>query len=154
MAACNLFELFNGRIFRIPDYQRGYAWEEKQLIELWDDLDEIAKVGDEYKKHYIGTIYIEEIQPAENERWLSSVKFNYVVDGQQRLTTISILLFEILKLAVNGYCDEDQNYLIKTYICKTNSSGNSTIYKFNYEGSNKNHEFLLKEIFEDQTVIL
>ena len=42
MAAINLLELFNGKIFRIPDYQRGYAWEEKQLQELWDDIEEIS----------------------------------------------------------------------------------------------------------------
>ncbi|MDD3358443.1 MAG: DUF262 domain-containing protein [Parabacteroides sp.] len=44
MAAINLSELFNNKIFRIPDYQRGYAWSEKQLTELWDDIDEIKEI--------------------------------------------------------------------------------------------------------------
>lgn len=93
MAAINLLELFNGKIFRIPDYQRGYAWEEKQLQELWDDVEEIPEENGEFKKHYTGTIYLEEIAAHENEKWLSGVRFYDVVDGQQRLTTISIFHF-------------------------------------------------------------
>lgn len=98
MSAINLTDLFNTRIFRIPDYQRGYAWEDKQLNELWDDLDEIPTVNEELKKHYTGTIYLEETNPTETEKWLSGVKFYNVVDGQQRLTSISILLFELLRV--------------------------------------------------------
>lgn len=49
----NLTELFNTRIFRIPDYQRDYVWEEKQLLELWDDLDKIQTVGEGVKKQVV-----------------------------------------------------------------------------------------------------
>ena len=154
MAAFNLFELFNGKIFRIPDYQRGYAWEEKQLVELWDDLDEIPEENGAYKKHYTGTIYLEEIHPTENEKWLSGVKFYDVVDGQQRLTTISIFIFELLKLADAGHSGESKEDLIKIYLCKTNLSGNCPIYKFSYAHSDKNYNFLIKNIFENQSIIL
>lgn len=154
MAAINLLELFNGKIFRIPDYQRGYAWEEKQLQELWDDIEEIPVENGVYKKHYTGTVYLEEISALENEKWLSGVKFYDVVDGQQRLTTISILLFELLKIAKNGYSGESKDDLIKTYISKTNSSGNSTVYKFSYSQSDNNYHFLLRNIFENKSSIL
>ena len=154
MAAINLLELFNGKIFRIPDYQRGYAWEEKQLQELWDDIEEISEENGEYKKHYTGTIYLEEISPNENEKWLSGVKFYDVVDGQQRLTTISIFIFELLKLSQNGYSGESKDDLAKTYISKTNSSGNSTIYKFSYASTDNNFNYLLRNIFENPTYIL
>lgn len=149
----NLLELFGGRIFRIPDYQRGYAWEEKQLTELWDDLDEITEENGEYKKHYAGTIYLEETQAIAKEKWLSGVKFYDVVDGQQRLTTISIFIFELLKLAENGYSGESKDDLIKTYLCKTNSTGNSTVYKFSYAELNKNHSFLIGSVFENNLII-
>lgn len=82
MSAINLTELFSTRFFRIPDYQRGYAWEDKQLGELWDDLDEIPTVNGELKKHYTGTIFLEETKPTEIESWLSNVKYFNVVDGQ------------------------------------------------------------------------
>lgn len=34
----SLSSLFNNAIFRIPDYQRGYAWDTNQLNDFWDDL--------------------------------------------------------------------------------------------------------------------
>ena len=132
MSAINLTDLFNTRIFRIPDYQRGYAWEEKQLSEIWDDLDEIQTIEGELKKHYTGTIYLEETKPKETENWLSGVKFYNVVDGQQRLTTISILLFELLKATEIGYTEKKKVKLIETFIYETNMPGESKIYKFNY----------------------
>lgn len=154
MAAINLLELFNGKIFRIPDYQRGYAWEEKQLQELWDDIEEIPEENGEFKKHYTGTIYLEEITANENEKWLSGLKFYDVVDGQQRLTTISIFIFELLKLSDAGYCGENKDDLVKTYLSKTNSSGNSTVYKFSYTYTDNNYNFLLRKIFENSSFIL
>lgn len=154
MSANNLSELFNQRIFRIPDYQRGYAWEEKQLSELWDDLDEIAEVEGELKKHYTGTIYLEQTQPTADEKWLSGVKFFNVVDGQQRLTSISILLFELLKVADKGYCEESKEDLIKTFVSKSNSTGESKVYKFSYSATDKNYNFILHSIFDDNKVVL
>ena len=154
MSANNLSELFNQRIFRIPDYQRGYAWIDKQLSELWDDLDEIAEIDGELKRHYTGTIYLEETQPLADEKWLSGVKFYNVVDGQQRLTTISILLFELLKVADTGYCEESKNDLMKTFLSKSNSTGESKVYKFSYAVTDKNYNFLQHTIFEDDKVVL
>jgi uncharacterized protein with ParB-like and HNH nuclease domain len=155
MAANNLLELFSSRIFRTPDYQRGYAWGEKQLSELWDDLEEIPVEEDgEYKKHYTGTIFLKETLPDSDEKWLQGVKFYDVVDGQQRLTTITILLFELLKATDNGYCGESKEDLIKTFIVKVNQSGASKIYKFSYAKTNQNYQFLLHSIYENQKEIL
>jgi uncharacterized protein with ParB-like and HNH nuclease domain len=154
MSAINLTELFNTRVFRIPDYQRGYAWEEKQLGELWDDLDEIQVIEGALKKHYTGTIYLDEIKPTESENWLSDVKFYNVVDGQQRLTTISILLFELLKATPIGYIEKKKDKLIETFIYESNMTGESKVYKFSYASTDKNHNFLLSSIFEDKKVIL
>ena len=44
MEAINLNKVFSQGFFRIPDYQRGYSWSEKQLNELWDDIDEIREI--------------------------------------------------------------------------------------------------------------
>lgn len=154
MSAINLTDLFNTRIFRIPDFQRGYAWEEKQLNELWDDLDEIPSVNDELKKHYTGTIYLEETYPTEAEKWLSGVKFYNVVDGQQRLTSISILLFELLKATVIGYSEKKKEKLIETFVYESNMSGQSKVYKFSYASTDKNFNFLLHSIFEDNKIVL
>jgi len=154
MAANNFSELFNQRIFRIPDYQRGYAWVEKQLSELWDDLDEIKEHDGELKKHYTGTIYLEATQPLPNEKWLSGYTFYNVVDGQQRLTTISILLFELLKSTEIGYCEETKSDLLQRFIAKETASKLYKVYKFSYSDIDKNHKFLLNTIFEDEKIVL
>lgn len=154
MSAINLTELFNTRIFRIPDYQRGYAWEDKQLGELWDDLDEIQFVDGELKKHYTGTIYLEETKPIETESWLSNVKFYNVVDGQQRLTTINILLHELLNATEIGYAEKKKDKLIEIFIYESNMSGESKVYKFSYSSTDKNYNFLLHSIFEDKKAVL
>ncbi|MBK7128266.1 MAG: DUF262 domain-containing protein [Crocinitomicaceae bacterium] len=154
MTAYNLKNLFGTRIFRIPDYQRGYSWQEKQLDELWDDLEEIHIVEGEYRKHYTGTLYIEKTLPQEMEKWYSGVEFYNVVDGQQRLTTISILLFELINATQIGYAEENRDDLIKTYLYKSNLSGENRIYKFCYALTDNNYSFLLNTIYEDKKVIL
>ena len=88
-----LFQLFNNRIFRVPDYQRGYAWEERQVGEFLDDLEILSSS----RHHYTGTIVLHEradavkIQDSEGNPYIEMD----VVDGQQRMTTIVLLLNEI-----------------------------------------------------------
>ncbi|RQO77807.1 hypothetical protein DBR40_07475 [Pedobacter sp. KBW01] len=148
MKAINLSELFGQKIFRIPDYQRGYAWEDKQLGELWDDITDIPLGENEYRSHYTGTIYVEDCKPTESENWLTGVSFFSVVDGQQRLTTISILLHVLIKHAGLGYCNESKADLEKAYLYKSNISGESRVYRFCYFPEDKNQPFLLNRIFE------
>ena len=94
-------KIFNEAIFRIPDYQRGYSWEESHLKDFWADLEQL----DSMKSHYTGVLTLEEVPESSWVRWeddvwiIRSRKYApyYVVDGQQRLTTISILLQCILE---------------------------------------------------------
>ena len=69
-------ELFANMAFRIPRYQRGYAWGKKQWDDLWDDIMEIEKDNDgEYRRHYTGTIALKEIpkkEIPEEELWLKN----------------------------------------------------------------------------------
>ncbi len=74
------------RLFEIPIYQRGYAWEEENLQDLWDDL---YYLGD--RKHYFGTILLKADRTTE-----AGMNTFEVIDGQQRLTTILILLRELI----------------------------------------------------------
>ncbi len=53
----NLNALFTNRIFRIPDYQRGYSWEERQWEELWNDLSNLHNQA----FHFTGIITVEKI---------------------------------------------------------------------------------------------
>ncbi|NCC36850.1 MAG: DUF262 domain-containing protein, partial [Chloroflexia bacterium] len=51
-----LTSLFAESLYRIPDYQRGYAWEKKQWTDFIQDID--ALVDEEVRSHYTGTIVV------------------------------------------------------------------------------------------------
>ena len=50
-------QIFNDRLFTIPDYQRGYAWEKKQVEELLKDIDHLMNDGVALR-HYTGTLVL------------------------------------------------------------------------------------------------
>ena len=109
-----LSSLLEGKIFQIPDYQRGYAWGEKQWKDFIQDID--ALIDDKINSHYTGTIviYQQNNKPTENygTKKLETVD---VVDGQQRLTTcslyLSIILSELIKKGEKDFEQEIPIYL-------------------------------------------
>ena len=142
----SLAELFAKRIFRIPDYQRGYAWGERQLMELWQDIEDIESDGNcGYRSHYTGTIYVEQISLPEDDAWLMDHHCYSVVDGQQRLTTISLLMFELWKSIREDF--EYRDDMRRDFIVCENRSKVKRAYKFSYMGGQE--RFLYKVIFED-----
>lgn len=100
MELSNLKDVFDKRVFRIPDYQRGYAWKISQVQDFWEDLISLP----EDRMHYTGLLTLEPVNSAdlkikvEGGKWLENDghKFYYVVDGQQRLTTFTILVQAVL----------------------------------------------------------
>ncbi|QZE13305.1 DUF262 domain-containing HNH endonuclease family protein [Halosquirtibacter laminarini] len=102
----NFASLLEGKLFRIPDYQRGYAWEEKQLSDFVQDID--ALVDEDIKSHYTGTIVT--FQPPEKPTMqygrTKTLNIVDVVDGQQRLTTSCLYLSVILKKLIDSGADE------------------------------------------------
>ena len=99
----SLSKLFDKRIFRIPDYQRGYAWQHPQLSDFWEDLWNLSE--DRY--HYTGMLSLKLLKSDAykdwtEEKWLidqNDYEAFHVVDGQQRLTTFIILVNAIVKFA-------------------------------------------------------
>ena len=86
----NFYDIFTSRLFRIPDYQRGYAWTERQLSDFWDDAVNLP----DGRSHYTGMLSIQKVPESvykhwDEEFWLirKNTTPYYVVDGQQRLTT-------------------------------------------------------------------
>lgn len=101
--------------FIIPIYQRTYSWNEKQCKQLWDDVVRVAK-DDEIPSHFIGSIvYIEKLSN------MSQIPKALVIDGQQRLTTLSLLLVGLREILKNNGIDEikqqeiDQQYLFNHF---------------------------------------
>lgn len=77
-------ELLNKKYY-IPEYQRGYRWEDKQVLNLLDDLDTFFSGDIKGQFYCLQPIVVKEVT-VDNEKWLE------VIDGQQRLTTILILM--------------------------------------------------------------
>ena len=80
LATCSLGKLF-GNDLVIPDYQRNYCWEDKQVKALWDSLKEIPHDGE----YHLGTIIL---QKDSNGNYA-------VIDGQQRLVTLTLIVREL-----------------------------------------------------------
>lgn len=95
-----LSNLLEGKIFQIPDYQRGYAWEIKQWKDFAQDID--ALIDDQIISHYTGTIVLYQPQDRPSEYYgTKKLEIFDVVDGQQRLITCSLYLSIILRELVN-----------------------------------------------------
>ncbi|MGL2811114.1 DUF262 domain-containing protein [Helicobacter pylori] len=77
-------------VFEIPSYQRGYAWQVRQLKDFWNDLEHVSKLGNKF--HYMHSLTLRGL---ENE--LEDSAFE-IIDGQQRLATSLILLGLLAKI--------------------------------------------------------
>lgn len=89
--------LFADRVFRIPPYQRFYSWQTKQREDLFSDLLKLAKRPED-QHHFMATIVCyktAEITPIGTAQY----RLYDVVDGQQRLTTL-ILLLKCIELSL------------------------------------------------------
>lgn len=86
-------ELFNNRTLRIIGSQNKHVLRKKNLVELWNNLERISidKNG-KFEKHYAGTILLKKIT-SNSDKHLSYD----IIDGVEYLTTIYILLLELLQ---------------------------------------------------------
>jgi len=131
--------------FLIPDYQRPYAWEETQCQTLWDDLfsfafpDNNCDKFDSNEEYFLGSIVTFENENNKKE----------VIDGQQRLTTLMLLLRAFY--AKFGNMEDERSkstqQIISQCLWKTNEFGeaNMNVLKINSEVATDNDkdEFLV-----------
>ncbi|RVZ31897.1 DUF262 domain-containing protein [Helicobacter pylori] len=84
----NDFFALTGTIFSIPVYQRNYTWEEENCEKL---LQDIVGISQNKKTHFMGSItYI--LHLIDDEKSLRQLQEFVIIDGQQRITTIMLLL--------------------------------------------------------------
>lgn len=149
----SLSDIFEKRLLRIPDYQRGYAWLEHQYNDFWEDILHLNID----RVHYTGVITLEPVprdiwRKWENDEWIiEGVGFKpfYVVDGQQRLTT-SMLLMQAILESVDA--SELLNYqsletIRKQYIINRAEDGLRASFIFGYEKDNPSDEYLKTKVF-------
>lgn len=166
----SLDSLFKEKIFRIPDYQRGYAWQKSQLKDFWEDLINLS----DNRSHYTGVLTLKELRSndigdSDNEYWLvedHSYKMYHIVDGQQRLTTFVIFLqafIDFVKQLEDYVGKEDRDIYItdslnleavtSKYLFKVKPTGDRyRTYKFGYTVDNPSYEYLRYKIFNEDGV--
>lgn len=106
----------NNKRFMVPKFQRDYSWDSEQWDDLWQDVETMISDEDD---HYMGYLVL---QTEDDKNYL-------IIDGQQRFTTVTILILAAIKCIKNfveGGIDVEDNQLridnlMHTYIGKKDS---------------------------------
>ena len=125
-------EIFEGSFFCIPDYQRGYAWDEKQIDELLKDVDHLL-LDNSAIRHYTGTLVLSRSKKLVNQ-------YN-IVDGQQRLTTL-VIFFKCISLFADR---EDKEIIVTKYLKRGDVGNDQFVLKLNLD----TNKFFEKVILSD-----
>ena len=99
----NIYEILNGnKQFLTPVYQRYYSWDIEQCTRLWNDIVEMQKRG--RTGHFVGSIVniAEQAMPTGIQKYM-------IIDGQQRMTTLSLLLLALRDYAIKDPDDATIN---------------------------------------------
>ena len=126
--AVNLLRFFQiGKQCLIPIYQRTYSWTEEQCDLLWNDIIRVG-TNDKIPNHFVGSfVYIQD-NPSQV---LTATPLCMVIDGQQRMTTISLLLLALAnaiekkggELQLNEEFKVSSNYIKNNYLLNSNEDG-------------------------------
>ena len=118
----------NGKKYFVPRFQRDYSWDTEQLEDLWEDIFEL----EENDYHYMGILVMQVIDG----------KTFKVIDGQQRLTTFSLMVLAGIKRLKELNQEERVEILHNQYI------GTKSAITLKYDNKlvlNKNNNFSYKE---------
>lgn len=150
--------IFTECLYRIPDYQRGYSWSLDQLRDFWLDLEQLNESG----KHYTGVLTLERVpedvwQKWEDDAWIIKSRHYtpyHIVDGQQRLTTVVVLIQALLEEnRPQNLNFTSQVDVRRKYIFDSKPGAIDRSYIFGYEKDNPSYEFLKTKIFLEQSEV-
>jgi len=129
-------------VWTIPLYQRTYGWTRNQCEQLWRDIERLAEKGKE-ESHFIGSVVY--LKPGTHLQTM--LKPSIVIDGQQRMTTISLILSALGKVMdEKNYSGEMSNEKIKDYFLKNNKEEPEKRYRLILTKSDKE---TLKRVIDD-----
>lgn len=126
-------ELFDGTVcYEIPPFQRPYVWnEDDQWQPLWSDIERVAAALEkarneqgEVSPHFLGAVVIKQLTAAAGDPARHSV-----IDGQQRLTTLQILL-DAVQLVTQEHGDEDDAETLMELVANNAKRFRSTSKRF------------------------
>jgi hypothetical protein len=135
MKLVSLAELFSCHAFETPDYQRGYAWQDENVLEFWSDLECIAANN---PRHFMGTLILE-VAGTDNSA--------LVVDGQQRLTTTVLLISALADALRLGGLSEDAQQVRNRFL------GSAEQPKFRYGSTHDAWPYLAFHVFKDPAYV-
>lgn len=98
----------NGKKYLVPKFQRDYSWENEHWRDLWEDIELINSEEEEH--HYMGYLVLEE----------TGERLYKVIDGQQRLTTFSLLILAAIKRLKKINEEKRADSLFKNFIGSEN----------------------------------
>ena len=120
----------NSKHYRVPKYQRDYSWGEEQWDELWQDILAIHQQDPQVREqHYMGYLVLQK----------QEINAFTIIDGQQRLTTLSLLVLAALQI-LHASTDENDAQRIEiikgNYISTKNPSSLTESYKLELNRNN------------------
>lgn len=142
-------DIFNSKTgkYKIPIYQRNYAWKEPQIRQLIRDIYDYCGEKNKEKKYYIGTLVV---RPDKENTF-------EVIDGQQRLTTLSMLVAYLKKVS-NNTQESEKTELENTITFQCRQVSTNSLNKIWGKNSSDDYEAtdpilagyqILKKSFED-----
>lgn len=153
----SIHDIFTNRIFRIPSYQRGYSWGNSreassdhsniqgQLMDLWNDIINIP----DGSWHYTGLLTLVASQKPDKLKWLRNHEQFDIVDGQQRITSILILISVMVEKArqlgsESSLCPDDNTTF--RYLRREEKGAKADIFGYNHD--NPSDKFFRKHILD------
>lgn len=134
----NIYEILNGnKQFLIPVYQRFYSWDMEQCKRLWNDIVEMQRKGK--AGHFVGSIVniAEQAMPTGVQKYM-------IIDGQQRMTTLTLLLLALRDYAIKNPSDTTINA----------RRIDNMLLKNEYESDDERYKLLLTETDRDILISL
>jgi uncharacterized protein with ParB-like and HNH nuclease domain len=116
----------NGKTYEVPPFQRDYSWDKEEWEDLWLDLLAIDEEGD----HYMGYLVLQETKQP---------KHFVIIDGQQRITTISLLILSTVKFLIDKEDKERAEDLQNTYLSSKDIATRTNVPKLKL---NYNNEYI------------
>ena len=94
----------NGITYIVPKFQRDYSWDREHWEDLWQDIiEQLEQKNSEDQSHYMGYLVLQPVNDKEFK----------IIDGQQRITTLMILILAALE-NINGLIQKSSNDLDKS----------------------------------------
>ena len=132
--------------FIIPIYQRNYDWDESHCKQLFDDIVEIGSAPkEENKMHFIGSI----VYVCNDEYTTDEIEKFVVIDGQQRITTVTLLLIALYQLAIELGDSRLAETILEYYLINKNAESDEFKVKLK---ATENNDRDLRSLLNHETI--